>query len=336
MPSFYFVRRPASRAGGFTLIELLVVIAIIAILAAILFPAFQSVRENARRTSCQSNLKQLGLAFVQYAQDYDETLPMGQSAGRINLGNGDGWAGRVFPFVRSAGVFSCPDDSVSPVTNVFAGHTYTLSPVSYAYNFNLAGVTSSTGFQKGIEGVYSLLNSPSKTVMLCEVSAAAWPAADGDAQAVADLTTSDETGDQGSPAAPGCLNGSPATFGVFAAVSTNVASTNCTLPLATGFMGQYGPRTASFQTAAPNNNYLAAAGRHTSGSNFLFCDGHVKWLRGEQVSTGLTVIASSPTSGPVEQPTDNQDSNTAPSVAHYGTAAGTQSPQPWAATFSPI
>ena len=62
---------------GFTLIELLVVIAIIAILAAILFPVFSTAREKARQSACLSNLKQIGLAMMQYTQDYDEQLPFG-------------------------------------------------------------------------------------------------------------------------------------------------------------------------------------------------------------------------------------------------------------------
>src|SRR6187399_2193479 len=68
------IMRPI-RPRGFTLIELLVVIAIIAILAAILFPVFAKAREQARKTSCLSNMKQLGLAALMYTQDYDETWP---------------------------------------------------------------------------------------------------------------------------------------------------------------------------------------------------------------------------------------------------------------------
>src|SRR5215210_4634322 len=71
------IGRLSNRRFGFTLIELLVVIAIIALLAAILFPVFARARENARRTACQSNLRQWGMAVMQYTQDYDEGLPPG-------------------------------------------------------------------------------------------------------------------------------------------------------------------------------------------------------------------------------------------------------------------
>ena len=85
------------RRTGFTLIELLVVIAIIAILAAILFPVFAKAREKARQASCQSNLKQIGLAVTMYYGDYDETLPNRQAIT---------W--KLSPYVKNTQLWRCP------------------------------------------------------------------------------------------------------------------------------------------------------------------------------------------------------------------------------------
>lgn len=105
MHNFFYSRMRIKR--GFTLIELLVVIAIIAILAAILFPVFARARENARRTSCSSNLKQIGLGILQYVQDYDETMP-GHNMQGVQK---QVWQDTIQPYVKSDQLFVCPSDS---------------------------------------------------------------------------------------------------------------------------------------------------------------------------------------------------------------------------------
>lgn len=102
-----------ARGAGFTLIELLVVIAIIALLASILFPVFGRARENARRSSCTSNLKQIGLGIMQYVQDYDEAYPLSRTPdyGPMVFTGGTSWGEwkiRTFPYVKSMDVYTCP------------------------------------------------------------------------------------------------------------------------------------------------------------------------------------------------------------------------------------
>ena len=129
-----------STKAAFTLIELLVVIAIIAILAAILFPVFARARENARRSSCQSNLKQIGLGFVQYTQDYDEKFPVlrGGPSGNVN----DGVFLLVQPYLKSVQIYQCPSETSAPDANpANAGYTDYGYNIDLGYQFGGAGLT---------------------------------------------------------------------------------------------------------------------------------------------------------------------------------------------------
>jgi prepilin-type N-terminal cleavage/methylation domain-containing protein len=143
---------------AFTLIELLVVIAIIAILAAILFPVFARARENARRASCMSNLKQLGLGMMMYVQDYDgrfpsvafaldEKLPCPNGVGSCN----SNWAIRIYPYAKSVQVFNCPSD-----TKTWTGNSSGPSNMSYGYNQYLAYY------------INSALEKPSQTILMAD------------------------------------------------------------------------------------------------------------------------------------------------------------------------
>ena len=96
---------------GFTLIELLVVIAIIAILAAILFPVFAQARESARKTSCTSNMKQLGTAIMMYAQDYDELIVPNHAPYQVTICGTTRWMEWWYltqPYIKNNGILTCP------------------------------------------------------------------------------------------------------------------------------------------------------------------------------------------------------------------------------------
>ena len=118
-----------TRRTGFTLIELLVVIAIIAILAAILFPVFARAREKARQSSCLSNVKQISLGIMMYAQDYDEEFPMGYDTGSPR----NGLIQTTQPYTKNYQVHDCPSASEKSLPTSYLGSR------SYGYNTRIIG-----------------------------------------------------------------------------------------------------------------------------------------------------------------------------------------------------
>jgi prepilin-type N-terminal cleavage/methylation domain-containing protein/prepilin-type processing-associated H-X9-DG protein len=139
---------------GFTLIELLVVIAIIAILAAILFPVFAQARDRARSAACLSNLKQMGTAWMMYAQDYDERFPYsnpgpawGDCRTMKDRGSFGGWIGNLLvPYTKNSDIFKCPSNPTLNTVNNASGCGGTEAVartnwgipylyVSYGYNY---------------------------------------------------------------------------------------------------------------------------------------------------------------------------------------------------------
>jgi prepilin-type N-terminal cleavage/methylation domain-containing protein/prepilin-type processing-associated H-X9-DG protein len=173
------------RCWGFTLIELLVVVAIISLLAAILFPVFARARENARRAGCMSNMKQMGLAMMMYAQDYDgrmvsEVLENSDGIKAFTYANGgkntrERWWLALYPYTKSYQVYNCP--SADSAIN-FEGNYGTVS--SYAYNYLhpygplFPSGNGSRGVSMGPDrapgALMSVVANPAKTIAITEGS----------------------------------------------------------------------------------------------------------------------------------------------------------------------
>jgi prepilin-type N-terminal cleavage/methylation domain-containing protein len=291
--------RPRKSAQGFTLIELLVVIAIIAILAAILFPVFAQAREKARQTSCISNNKQVGLAIIQYVQDYDENFPSGwypaESAGidyAVGTPVGMGWANESYPYMKNAQVYKCPDDITQPVP---AGNGHGAQyPVSYIFNANIP-ISFPT-----LAGMVA----PASTVLACE----------GDGF-LAEIPTTGEFVNYPTSFPATC---SGVTDGLNFALSFPKQSGNVGNGLLdTGYLGGHvplgglaNPSPVIWRTTA------TFGGRHTDGSVYICGDGHAKWLKPAAVSAGVSAVASS-------------------NFATVTNAAGTSGLQGFQITFSP-
>jgi prepilin-type N-terminal cleavage/methylation domain-containing protein/prepilin-type processing-associated H-X9-DG protein len=266
---------------GFTLIELLVVIAIIAILAAILFPVFQKVRENARRTACLSNEKQIGLAMTQYTQDYDEMLPgyrvtgTNPYAGKPNVGTST--ATSVFfnqildPFIKSDGVWKCPDASNGWV-NIDPNPADSDTPALYlSYGGQNSYAANNYVFRAKAGFALAALTEPANTVGLVD---------GGYYNALP----------KGPAGAPCKLAGEN-----YAAGSSATDPTSSTYP---SYWKNIGNSYLFPAAGAPTDADATALGkaRHTGTINVIWMDGHAKAINYDTITTDAGLVKGGTTS----------------------------------------
>ncbi|RYX84905.1 DUF1559 domain-containing protein [bacterium] len=260
--------------SAFTLVELLVVITIIAILAAILFPVFAKARENARRASCQSNLKQIGLGLMQYTQDYDEKLPfpmVGQNS-RSNGGDsysGYVWQDEIFPYVKSEQIFNCPSARLGNIGDAELPLPFHYSNPSNpngrgTYSKTIGSYTINASYQRDDQTPFSELppvtsvNEEWQPVTAAHLAAVPAPA------------TTFWVGENNSYMGGDPIDLHPVKFGVLKSSVSVFTIYN------TGGQGDYPAMGGYIDTLLTQ--------RHLGTTNVLFCDGHVKAMMFAQLT----------------------------------------------------
>ena len=269
-------RRPLTNRG-FTLVELLVVVAVIGLLAAILFPVFSTARENGRRTACESNLKQIGMAITQYVQDADEYYPIGEAIPTgantdsrtcvtavalqyppriksLTLGSTPdyfwSWMSVIYAYTKSTQIYYCPS---GPTVLDGANWTPTMvNEIDYGYAYN--PMVLQTQLWRISAPTNTISDYPACAILDPAYAARTMAASRFSAPAAAVMMA--DRG-QTSSNALYCLYSPQLTY----------ACSN-----ASGW--SEGNDTIGFN---PDQGYNPSL-RHFQGSNFLFIDGHVKFL----------------------------------------------------------
>jgi len=272
--------------AGFTLIELLVVIAIIAILAAILFPVFAQARNKARQSSCLSNTKQIGLAMMMYADDYDETLP--SSYYYINGANSQNgyvqWSGMIAPYVKNWQLFICPSHKVKgwaptcfttpPVTpppgqtSLRPGVNDLQAPrLSYVANELLLPRKKYASVPQQVVNL-NMIDSPADTIMLAEYT--------DHIQCL--LDTSPTGGDAIKSHRP------TNAVSMGGAVFDGESYVPGTPVIALTPQQCFDAIAAAEASSAMGQHHICYINpwMHNGGANYVFADGHAKWMRLEQ------------------------------------------------------